>query len=134
MPPTRFRNCSDACKKRRWVKARGTAYSKAWRASHRERAREISLLHQNRRRAWCEGSDGSFTSQEWYRLCLSYAYACAYCEAWSPLTIDHRIPLSRGGSNSIDNILPACLSCNLKKGTKTESEFRALLARSRAAA
>jgi len=41
---------------------------------------------------------------------------------------DHRIPLSRGGSNFIDNIVPACRPCNLRKHTLTEAQFRARLA------
>ncbi|HEY8807173.1 MAG TPA: HNH endonuclease, partial [Candidatus Limnocylindria bacterium] len=41
---------------------------------------------------------------------------------------DHRAPLSRGGRNTIENILPACRSCNRRKRTKTEDEFRTWLA------
>jgi 5-methylcytosine-specific restriction endonuclease McrA len=45
------------------------------------------------------------------------------------IEIDHRIPLTRGGSNLIDNILPACRRCNRRKGTMTEEEFRGFLQR-----
>lgn len=51
-----------------------------------------------------------------------------------PLQVDHRIPLARGGSNSIDNILPACGRCNRRKHLMTEAEFRARLAAERDAA
>jgi len=44
------------------------------------------------------------------------------------LHADHRTPLARGGSNAIDNILPACAPCNLRKSRMTEPEFRARLA------
>jgi 5-methylcytosine-specific restriction endonuclease McrA len=39
--------------------------------------------------------------------------------------------LARGGSNAIDNILPACSACNQRKHLLTEAEFRARLARER---
>ncbi len=37
--------------------------------------------------------------------------------------IDHRIPLSRGGSNGAGNIVIACPSCNLSKSNKLPSEW-----------
>jgi len=45
-------------------------------------------------------------------------HQCVYCGLSSkdgPLTMDHRIPLSKGGANKIDNLLTACLPCNRKK-------------------
>lgn len=43
-------------------------------------------------------------------------------------TIEHRLPLSRGGSHVWDNVVLACRNCNLSKGSKTEEEFVAYLA------
>lgn len=49
---------------------------------------------------------------------------CNYCcDSTSELTVDHNIPLSRGGTNNITNIIPACKSCNSRKHTKTAAEF-----------
>lgn len=51
---------------------------------------------------------------------------CAYCGvAFGALTptVDHCVPLSRGGTNDLDNLVWACLPCNLRKGTKTAEEF-----------
>jgi len=47
---------------------------------------------------------------------------CRYCGGPYE-TIDHRIPLARGGSHWPANLVPACKSCNFGKGTKTEREF-----------
>ena len=33
-------------------------------------------------------------------------------------TLDHKIPLSKEGTNNEDNLITACFSCNAKKGTK----------------
>jgi 5-methylcytosine-specific restriction endonuclease McrA len=76
------------------------------------------------RRAREIGALGRFTAAEWRSLTARYDAKCAYCGADAPLEADHRTPLSRGGANSIDNILPACGPCNRKKRTMTEAEFR----------
>jgi HNH endonuclease len=66
-----------------------------------------------------------YTPWEWiWKFGLSPR--CHYCE--KPLTLrtatkDHLIPQSRDGSNLIENIVPACVSCNLSKGTRTEEEY-----------
>lgn len=38
-------------------------------------------------------------------------------------TLEHKIPLSRGGLHSIENTVLACRKCNLEKGKNTEEEF-----------
>jgi 5-methylcytosine-specific restriction endonuclease McrA len=68
---------------------------------------------------------GSFTPAEWLELVALYGGRCAYCGSTDPLEADHRIPLARGGSNLIENILPACHSCNARKHLMSEAEFRA---------
>jgi 5-methylcytosine-specific restriction endonuclease McrA len=51
---------------------------------------------------------------------------CAYCDTGNvPLQIEHIIPKSRGGSDRVSNLALSCEKCNLKKNTKTASEFLA---------
>lgn len=49
-------------------------------------------------------------------------YTCQYCGRKSELTIDHVIPRSRGGKDTWDNVVVACLRCNVNKGSKTPRE------------
>ncbi|MEW6250086.1 MAG: HNH endonuclease [Planctomycetota bacterium] len=50
---------------------------------------------------------------------------CQYCGKRYPtseLSLDHIIPRSRGGTNSWENIVCACIRCNVKKGGRTPAE------------
>jgi 5-methylcytosine-specific restriction endonuclease McrA len=49
-------------------------------------------------------------------------YTCQYCGKKSDLTIDHVIPRSRGGKDVWDNVVVACLRCNVTKGSRTPKE------------
>lgn len=50
-------------------------------------------------------------------------FRCHYCGADGDLTIDHKVPMSRGGSDDGDNLVACCRSCNSSKGTKAYDEF-----------
>ena len=51
---------------------------------------------------------------------------CYYCNILltsSNRTIDHKIPLTRGGSNTADNKVLCCKACNKQKSDFTPEEF-----------
>ena len=53
---------------------------------------------------------------------------CAYCCVPlddTTVTIDHVVPKSRGGPESLENLVPACQRCNVAKGDGTPGEFLA---------
>ena len=39
--------------------------------------------------------------------------------------LDHKIPVSRGGADTLENLVFACRRCNQRKSMRTEAEFRA---------
>ncbi len=50
-------------------------------------------------------------------------YTCQYCGVSKiPLTIDHIHPKGKGGSDTWENLVAACRSCNQKKGDRTPEE------------
>lgn len=73
---------------------------------------------------------GSFRLRHAMKLVLySMSKCCFYCGrcfALKALTLDHKIPLGRGGSKLFDNVVLACQLCNEEKGCLTDVEYRAL--------
>ena len=94
---------------------------KQWRAENRERCNTINA----NRRAREANADGSHTVGEWMLCKIQHGNRCAECgksESEIKLTRDHIIPLSRGGSNYIENIQPLCGKCNCIKHAKMPIE------------
>lgn len=59
---------------------------------------------------------GRHSGIEWDDLLFLSGYRCLRCNvSGEKLTKDHIIPLQCGGSDSIDNLQPLCLSCNVAK-------------------
>jgi 5-methylcytosine-specific restriction endonuclease McrA len=116
--------------KRRYY-ARHREQHKAVMAAYHKAHPEVLQAKSSGYRARARAAEGQFTSAEWRALVERYGGKCAYRGEVGPLQVDHRTPLSHGGTNSIDNVLPACGRCNRGKGQLTEAEFRARLAAER---
>lgn len=68
-----------------------------------------------------KSGSADFTENEWMDLCFHYDYTCLRCSRREPeimITPDHVVPLARGGTNTIDNIQPLCLQCNVAKNAR----------------
>ena len=127
----RQRHPAEHAAQTRWYyerhKERLAAYFAQYRREHRDVRQGIGA----RRHARKFRAPGSHTTVEWIWLLQLWNWRCVYYGETGPLQPDHRVPLARGGSNAIDNILPACRSCNQRKGLLSEDEFRARLAQER---
>lgn len=65
------------------------------------------------------------TFEEWVMLVNMFDGMCSYCGIVPPkLTMDHIIPISKGGRHVMENITPSCLSCNNSKGATDAQQFR----------
>lgn len=76
---------------------------------------EIISHLKSRRYAREKNAIGFHTLKEWNELKLKYNNKCAICGLEKKLTKDHIIPLSKNGTDFIDNIQPLCKNCNSKK-------------------
>ena len=96
----------------------------------REYNRESRRSQLARVRAWRKGVKGKYYPSDVERLRRLQNNQCAYCEADLEDTgtqVDHKTPLSRGGSNDASNIILSCPSCNQRKGVMTHEEFYLVL-------
>lgn len=81
---------------------------------------------------YATGAAGRPNEKTWARLRRRVFAECfgddtPYCPACKardvPMAVDHTVPVSRGGSNHILNLIPLCVACNSSKGTKTWEEW-----------
>jgi 5-methylcytosine-specific restriction endonuclease McrA len=113
-------------------------YSAAYRKAHPEKKREgmrrwrerhpemvnlwrklnpfKALEYKQNRRSREEFDGGSITAEEWESVLDRYGHHCLYpgCVE-TKVTMDHVIPLSKGGRHSIDNVQPLCKRHNSRK-------------------
>jgi len=88
-------------------------------ANHKRRALELE-------------AEGSYTPGELRELLEKQGSGCYYCGIdLEERHLEHKTPLCRGGTNHIDNLAWSCPKCNLKKGQRTEKEFRKLMKKKR---
>jgi 5-methylcytosine-specific restriction endonuclease McrA len=131
------KTCSTRCSKRaeylkhrdaymarsnRWRKAnpdKYKTYMKTTHANNPELYRKIWRLKQQRRNAVMHkvGGDG-FQREEWNLILRDQEGRCFWCAEPADLTIDHVVPVSRGGRHEVSNIVGACRRCNSSKGAK----------------
>lgn len=94
-------------------------YRDIWRKSNPDKIK----MHGITRRAKENKSNGIITDKEWLDMLERFDYRCLDCGANGrkdvKLTLDHIIPISKGGPNLISNAQPLCKSCNSRKHTKT---------------
>ncbi len=87
-----------------------------------EKGKAANQRGRSKRRAREENIINTLTAQEWIDILKEYKFRCAYCGKEFTLfdreTHDHIIPVSKGGHNVKKNVVPACKSCNSKKGNK----------------
>lgn len=132
---------------RRWIAAnpeRNRAKSRRWRLANPEKVREWFAAHPDYEREWksanrertrakdhrrrarlAQADARTLAPQDYRRLAFGRP-----CQLAGPLctgaseTVDHVIPIARGGRHAIGNLIPACDWCNKSKGDRLLAEWR----------
>jgi hypothetical protein len=69
---------------------------------------------------------GGHTFEQWLEVLRKQRHRCYYCGKLlnqSNRNREHKIPICRGGSDDISNVVAACRKCNEKKKDLTAEEF-----------
>lgn len=90
------------------------AIKKRWSSKNKE----LINFYSKRRNYLRKNAVGFYTKEEIDSLFKKYNSLCAYCVNSKATSIDHVIPLSKGGTNFVENLLPACIPCNSRKKDK----------------
>ena len=119
------------------------AYYVKYRATHLQEVREQDRAHSVRYRATPKGKDtarrGSqkhralkygntpadrmLTREQWEAILKASKGRCYWCGKRRKPTMDHVIPLVKGGEHTAENVVVSCMKCNLRKHVKIITLF-----------
>lgn len=96
---------------------------------YRRRNKDRYALHAKKKRAKRQAAISAtvttITLSEWNAIKTKQKGRCFYCgKTVKKLTMDHVVPLVKGGEHSLSNIVAACLSCNCSKGKTDYIKFQ----------
>lgn len=89
------------------------AYRRQWRHAN---PATIQAYQARRRAAKRQAPRNDLTPVQWAEIKAAYDHRCVYCgKKFQRLTMDHIVPLSKGGEHTVSNVVPACRRCNSRK-------------------
>lgn len=100
-------------------------YTRQWKLAHPERAKMSRKASTQKRRGLIRQAKGNHTAKDVQLQYSSQNGLCWWCgkPVGGVYHLDHRVPLSRGGTNAANNICISCPECNLGKRDKLPHEW-----------
>jgi len=108
-----------AAQGRRWYethKKKTIVRARHWSKAHPEQRRVIAYRGLTKRRARL--AQVAYEPIDQDMIFAHDSYRCVYCGSAENLTLDHIVPVARGGTHTENNLVTACLHCNISKGMK----------------
>lgn len=87
---------------------------------HTPRGRQLEKARKYRRRLQIKATQQPY---DFEKICDKYGNICLRCKKKRKLTVDHVIPLSKGGHDTEQNVQPLCKHCNCIKRDKLGKEW-----------
>lgn len=93
-------------------------YQSEWRSKNKTK----TVLNKQIRRVRIKSGGVFYVSEK--EIAKLYSTPCLSCGSKNNIEIDHVIPVSRGGTNSVGNLVALCRPCNRSKGNRTYMEWK----------
>ncbi len=138
--PEKFREIVERNKahaKRSYYSKTKSERSQIWKTDdYRKKRKKIRAAYRQRHPFWRSArnikrkiADSTISALDLWKLCLKQRCRCALTNdklTAETLSVDHIVPLSHGGTNTINNIQLTTINANLAKHSMPQSEFIAL--------
>ena len=113
-----YKNLTEEEKKNEFIRL------KQWK---RDNPESVFLNNHSRRAIKKQATIEHITAAQLRELKNKHNGICLYCrKEVSKLTLEHIVPLSRGGEHSLQNLCYVCQTCNSSKRSKLLSEWKPL--------
>lgn len=117
------------CSSKRVIEKTSAEHRRAKTAKYRKNNHEywksLHRIHQFNRKSLVKVSSDGTVTKDFIEYLLG-GNTCCYCNLYienENKTIEHVLPLKRGGKHTVSNLKLCCKSCNFSKGAKTEEEY-----------
>lgn len=120
------KNAEAVAANMRACRARRPEHFKKYQAEYRQKNPEkMRLIDRNKlARRRVRTRDGRVSKEDWEQIVKRFRWRCIYCgKKPKALTMDHFVPISKGGKHEPGNVVPACFSCNSKKQAILPDDF-----------
>lgn len=86
---------------------------------------ESYRIARHKEESYRKGRSYDLQLNEWIETLRHYNWRCAFCGG--PFeSLDHFIPVSRGGASWVGNVVPSCLRCQAAKGDLLPDEIETI--------